>query len=119
MDTKDIHPENPQSFQLATVAAISEMRGEVKRLADSVNELKDELKHQNETYVTITTHARDIQDVYQQVAICRKDLQDRIEVGDKTHNELRQTGKSKAVLWSIFTALVTSVILYEVMKAIK
>ena len=119
MDIKDIKTNDPQSFQMETVKAITELKGDIKNLTDVVKDLKEELKQRDETYVTITSHARDIQDVYQQIADTRKDLKDRIVIADKVHTELRQSAKAKAILWSVFTALITSVVIYEIMKAIK
>ncbi len=119
MDIKDINTENPQSFQLETVKAVTVLQEQISNLTTLVRDMKNELQQRDQTYVTIVSHARDIQDCYTQIAACRKDLQDRIEVGDKTHDDLRKTAKAKAVLWSIFTALITSVVLNEIMKAIK
>lgn len=119
MDIKDINTENPQSFQLETVKAVTELRSDIKSLTDIVKDLKTELQRRDETFVTITAHARDIQDAYQLIASLRTDIEKRIKESDQTHADLRKTARAKAVLWSIFTALITSVVIFEIMKAIK
>lgn len=130
MDIKDINTENPQSFQLETVKAVTVLQEQISNLTALVRDLKNELQQRDQTYVTIVSHARDIQDVYTQIAEARKEavqktdaivleLKERIVLSEKEHSSLRRDSKAKAVLWSTFTALITSVVIFEIMKAIK
>ncbi len=99
-------------IELATVRAVTELQAEVKNLTDVVRDLKTELQRRDETFVTITAHARDIQDIYSHISTCKQDTATLKEEAEEAHASLSKAGKSKAILWSIFTAVIMLLVSY-------
>ena len=125
MDIKEINTDNPQSFQMETVKAITLLQEQIANLTDLVKEMRAELHRSNETFVTTVNHTRDIQDCYKMVDDSRKDadrkiaelsleLKDRIVVGDQIHADLKKIGKAKAILWSAVTLVFTFLVMYVI-----
>lgn len=93
--------EKIQKIELETVKAVTELRSDVKNLTEIIRDLRKTIQDMSNSYVKKEEHIADIADLKLDLA------------------EAKRAGKIRAILWSILTALLTSVAIYEITRAIK
>lgn len=90
-----------QKIELETVRAVTELKADVKNLTEIIKELRTTIQEMSQNYIKREEYVRD-------------NLELRAELEDA-----KKAGRVRAILWSVLTALLTSVLIYEVTKAIK
>ncbi len=89
-----------QKLELDTVKAVTEMRGDIKSLTIEVKRLNDSISRMSENYVLKEDHVQDVANLQQGL------------------REARKIGTIRAILYSLATAIMTTVVVYEVMKQV-
>lgn len=89
-----------QKLELDTVIAVTEMRGDINNLTIEVKRLSESINRMSENYVLKEDHMQDI---------------DALKQGLR---EAKKIGTVRAILYSLFTAIMTTVVVYEVMRQI-
>jgi hypothetical protein len=90
-----------QQLELETVKAVTEMKGDIKNLTNEIKKLNDTVSRMTDNYVTKTEYEKD-----------QQDLDNKIE-------EVKKSGNIKALLFSITSAVVTAVVVFEVMRFLR
>ncbi len=90
-----------QQLELDTVKAVTEMRGDIKNLTVEVKRLNDSISRMSENYVLKDDHIQDIESLRQGL------------------REAKKIGTIRAILYSVATAVMTTVVVYEVMRITK
>ena len=90
-----------QQLELQTVTAVTEMRADIKNLTKTIEKLESTVVRMAENYVT-----------KQEYNLKVKDLEIKV-------NDARRAGRIHAILWSILTAVFTSIVIFEVTKYFK
>jgi len=90
-----------QQLELETVKAVTEMKGDIKTLTNEIKKLNETVSRMTENYVTKTEYEKD-----------QSELDSKIV-------EVKKAGNIKALLFSITSAVVTAVIVFEVMRLIR
>jgi hypothetical protein len=90
-----------QQLELDTVRAVTEMRGDIKSLTVEVKRLNDSISRMSENYVLKEDHVKDITDL------------------QKGLREAKKIGTIRAILYSVGTAVITAIVVYEVMRITK
>ena len=90
-----------QKIELETVRAVTELKADVKNLTEIIKELRSTIQEMSHNYIKREEYIRD-------------NLELRTELEDA-----KKAGRVRAILWSVLTALLTSVLIYEVTKAIR
>jgi len=90
-----------QKIELETVRAVTELKADVKNLTEIIKELRTTIQEMSQNYIKREEYVRDNMEL-------RTELED-----------AKKAGRVRAILWSVLTALLTSVLIYEVTKAIK
>ncbi len=93
--------EKIQELELTTVQAVTELRGDVKNLTEIIRDLRKTIQDMANNYVKREDHATDITELKAEIASAKK------------------IGNIKAILWSILTAIVTSLTITIILQAIK
>ena len=89
-----------QEIELQTVAAVAELKTEVKNLTKIIERLESTISAMADNYVTKVDHSEDLNALHKEIAASKK------------------VYKIGTFLWSVFTAAVTAVVLYEVQRII-
>lgn len=89
-----------QQLELETVKAVTEMRSDIKNLANEVKRLGETIERMNASYVKTEDHDRDIKDLKQGIRAATR------------------IGKVRALLYSLVSAVATAITVYEVMRVI-
>ncbi len=90
-----------QKIELETVKAVTELKADVKNLTEIIKELRETIQVMANNYVRKEEMVKEVSDL-------RLDLED-----------AKKAGKVRAILWSVLTALITSILIYELTKAIR
>lgn len=93
--------EKIQELELTTVQAVTELRGDVKNLTEIIRDLRKTIQDMSNNYVKKEEHMSDI-------AGLKAELK-----------EAKKIGRIRAVLWSLITAVVTSLLIFEMTKLIR
>jgi len=90
-----------QKIELETVKAVTELKADVKNLTEIIKELRETIQVMANNYVRKEELVKEVSDL-------RLDLED-----------AKKAGKVRAILWSVLTALITSILIYELTKLIR
>jgi len=90
-----------QKIELETVKAVTELKADVKNLTEIIKELRETIQVMANNYVRKEELVKEVSDL-------RLDLED-----------AKTAGKVRAILWSVLTALITSILIYELTKLIR
>ena len=90
-----------QKIELETVKAVTELKADVKNLTEIIKELRETIQIMANNYVRKEELVKEVSDL-------RLDLED-----------AKKAGKVRAILWSVLTALITSILIYELTKLIR
>jgi hypothetical protein len=90
-----------QQLEIDTVRAVTEMRGDIKNLTTEVKRLSESISRMSENYVLKEDHIQDMEGLRQGL------------------REAKKIGTIRAILYSVATAVMTTVVVYEVMKITK
>lgn len=90
-----------QKIELETVKAVTELKADVRNLTEIIKELRETIQVMANNYVRK-------EEMVKEVSYLRLDLED-----------AKKAGKVRAILWSVLTALITSILIYELTKAIR
>lgn len=89
-----------EQLELDTVKAVTEMRGDIRLLTTEVKRLNDTITRMTENYVTKEDHIVDITNLSQKL------------------EEAKTAGRTRTVLVGLLTALISSLLTYEVINLV-
>lgn len=89
-----------QELELDTVRAVTEMRGDIKNLTEIIKDLKNSINRMTENYVTKEEHLEDITALHEKI------------------RENKTKGRTQTILVGLLTAVLTSVVTYEILRQI-
>ncbi len=90
-----------QKIELETVKAVTELKADVKNLTQIIKELRTTIQEMSASYVKREEYVRD-----------SMELREELEAS-------KRAGKVRAILWSILTAVMTSIAVFEITRLIK
>lgn len=99
-NTNTVTQDKIQKLELETVKAVTEMRGDIKALTATIKDLRDTIDSQNKNFVTKSEYEKEIANIYLQVA------------------EAKRIGRIRAFLWSVAAVGITTLVVYEITKAL-
>lgn len=89
-----------QKLELDTVKAVTGLQKDVQILTSAVSSLTEQIKRMSENYVTMKQHTEDISDLKSDLKIAKR------------------VGMVRSILFSVLTALLTAITIFEITKAI-
>ena len=93
--------EKIQKIELETVKAITELKSDVKNLTETIKELRVTIQTMADNYVK-----RD------EFAVYQADQNTKID-------EVKKAGRVHSILWSLLTAVITTLTVFEITRLIK
>lgn len=90
-----------QQLELDTVKAVTEMKGDIRNLTTEVKRLNDSIARMTQNYVL------------------KEDYIEDKEAFKKELREAKKIGTIRAILYALFSAVITAVVVYEVMGAVR
>ena len=93
--------EKIQKIELETVKAITELKSDVKNLTETIKELRVTIQTMADNYVK-----RD------EFAVYQADQDTKID-------EVKKAGRVHSILWSLLTAVITTLTVFEITRLIK
>lgn len=97
-----------QKLELETVKAVTELKKDVQHLSQTITSLQKTIEDMANNYVRKDELIQEITLLNGELIEIRKDLE-----------QAKSAGRVRAILWSLFTAVITSVVIYEATRLIR